>query len=609
MQKKTNFMSNFTIYKYHIDVKRSDYYDIKIYLHKNTSYKIEFGKTRFNIKCIYEGDDIFKNRMNSKYDVLFKVRYSDIYTIRLVPYENYTGEVVIKSYKLINDVCDKVYVINLDHCKNRYVLLENMLNKNFIKTERFSGTDGYDRKYNSLWNTILKKPMEEEEKILGRRFINSKGALGYLLSMKAIFEEAIEKRYEYIAVLDDDVMLIKDEFIEKQAELFFRLPQFKILRFGSSQREFDKVNVLDGYYVADKNSNGSFFNVYRKDTFKTILENINRFDKPFDMCIQNIDNDYCAYPNLAIADLDKISSISKKSRSLDYSKFRWNPQNYIKIDNFLYQEIFKIKNHSSRSKIYIGIVTTDRVEYFKICFSSIINSIDTDIYYTIVISNGTTDEYIDKKYDEIFNNIDIPKNVNFSVFKNNLKYIYYQSNLIMYHSKKIDYELGFIINDDITVEKGWDINYYQTVKIVGYDHLCFKFNNEETEFIDNITKTNGSILKYNGVLLTFTKEIVDKVGYFDEDSFKIRGHSHNDFSLRCCKAGFNNEDRFIDYADSNRFIKSIDTINYTEALENVNTYERFLYFVDKYEQNRRSKIINSYRPYISSIFETHSQFI
>ena len=94
-----------------------------------------------------------------------------------------------------------------------------------------------------------------------------------------------------------------------------------------------------------------------------------------------------------------------------------------------------------------------------------------------------------------------------------------------------------------------------------------------------------------GALFTFTKKLIEEIGYFDEDNFKLRGHSHIDFTLRCCRKDFNNIDTLFDFKNSNKYIKLIKE-EYVSTFVKIPFYLRELYKVDHYELIRRNKLLS-----------------
>ena len=84
--------------------------------------------------------------------------------------------------------------------------------------------------------------------------------------------------------------------------------------------------------------------------------------------------------------------------------------------------------------------------------------------------------------------------------------------------------------------------------------------------------------------------MLSKVGYFDEDNYKIRGHSHIDFTIRCCKSGFNKLENLYDIFNSNQYLE-LKIENYVSSFNCLPFYLREKYKVDIYELKRRLKLL------------------
>uniref|UniRef100_A0A6C0ACQ7 UDP-glucose/GDP-mannose dehydrogenase dimerisation domain-containing protein n=1 Tax=viral metagenome TaxID=1070528 RepID=A0A6C0ACQ7_9ZZZZ len=615
-----NINIDFTLIKKNTTLNKLKCEDYKIKLYSNVTYCFKINSSmnsRYSLRCFLSGEDIFRKCLIgfTNENILFKVNTNAEYLLRILPYEDIGDcNIVFKNYKSINDIANEVEILNLNKNKENYYLLEKNLNRLYIKSKPAITIDGYDKKYDQLWNLIETKPMTEEEIKINRKMIVSRGSLGYLMSMKEIFKQAIQQNKDYICILDDDVMLLTEDFIEKQSYALTLLGDFEILKFGSSQWNFKNIEINNGSYICNQASNGSFFNVYKNTVFKNILNRIELFDKPFDSLLYGITQKYyCIHPNLAIANLDHISSIFNRSRSEEYSRFEWDKTKYIDKKHKLIETIYdkRKKSRLNTRHFIIGITTVNRPDYFNNCIDSLLNSLDKNIDYTFIISNGGNnfkDDY-SKTYLKLLDSFINSENIiNLLIVKNNLGYIYHQSNFILYISNKIDFDYGFILNDDILLNKDWDNKYFEASQKTNIKHMCCNLNTKDTQDLvyENYNfKTNGNVLKSNGILLTFTPEIIKKVGYFDEESFKVRGQSHLDFSLRCCRAGFNNKEQFLDIQNSNDYIKlqQEDKYVYKSALELNKFYDRYLFFVDNKELKKRSNIMyQEDRIFMDSLF-------
>ena len=197
-----------------------------------------------------------------------------------------------------------------------------------ITSVRERGVNGYrDDDVKEQFKKYICSDYSYKEKLLGRKLIVSEGGFGYLHSMKNIFKDAIMNEYNYIMICDDDIGLIEN-FVNKFNEIPLR---FRLLMLGSSQWDWDNIEILDNYYVPSVSSNGSFCNIYHYNTFESIYNSILKFECPFDDNIMknnfNLGGCYVMYPNLVIADLDE-SLIRVVNENRSYDRFRWKKEIY-----------------------------------------------------------------------------------------------------------------------------------------------------------------------------------------------------------------------------------------------------------------------------------------
>lgn len=585
-----NFKYDFTY-----ETLKSNTYN-KIRLYKNVFYKINCSDIETRVK-LYEDlkdkNDIFRNclhNINEKKNIYFTIQNSGIYYLFLK--QNNINFIKIENLISINYLCgDNVYILNLDSQKNKFNLQNFILNKFGIKAKRLSAVDGKDKKYDTLWNNYLNLPLNDIEKKINRRLL-TRGSLGYLLSMEKIFSNIDSN---YVCIFDDDILINKSFSLEELSRILVKLSNFNILKLGSSQWVFDNIEYGDEYYYPSELSNGSFACIYNKNTYKKILEKIRLFNSPFDFepMRQFYNNKtYVIYPNLMIANLDDISTISNKSRTNDYKRFRWNIDNYIKLPYFLKKKyLINNENEKNKTHFYIGITTFNRTDCLKKTIESIIKTLSNDYFFTIFISRGLEllekedihlESYLKKKFENL-NNVNLL--INYSYFH----YIYYTSNYILQHSRNINYDFGFIINDDIILKNDWYVQYYNISKKYNIEHLCWLKDNNNT-IVSNELKHNGSVLNANGVLLTFNSNVLNKVGLFNDIDFKVRGQSHIEWSLWCCIKGFNNKNTFFDISNSNELVK-LNNEFYKSAIQSSTYLDKVIYFVDKYELERRNDLL------------------
>ena len=118
------------------------------------------------------------------------------------------------------------------------------------------------------------------------------------------------------------------------------------------------------------------------------------------------------------------------------------------------------------------------------------------------------------------------------------------------------YPFFVLMNHDLKILRmGWEKFYYNAMRQTGLHHFCFRqyglygacrmgesLGKGRKSKPDIISEINGVKIATindisNGVILTFDRTLVDKVGYFDEERFPNYGRGHNDFTNRVSMSG------------------------------------------------------------------------
>jgi glycosyltransferase involved in cell wall biosynthesis len=599
--------------EYILQKDKESYLEIPILLKSKFNYYVKFSintLSKDNIFFLsitdYKGvlKDVnrnlyYLNKNSSEIKMILNVRVNNYYLFKIRGSDKSKSDIrfTINELKIeeiidVNKICEKVCIINLDGYEQRYRNIKKRFENYGIVCSRSCGVNGYkDINVKNQYKNYINSSFSKKEKLLGRKLIVSEGGFGYLHSMKNIFKDAILKGYNYIMICDDDIGLMNN-FVER----FNNIPlRFRLLMLGSSQWAWDNIDILDNYYIPNDNSNGSFCNIYHFNTFELIYNNILKFACPFDDDIMKdnfkLGGCYVMYPNLVIADLD-YSLIRETNNSRTYDRFKWDKLNYNFNIEYKESEYKTIKNFDELHdiKFVIGVITYNRMSYFEECFLSILDNLSDDINYMLVIAEGNHSTSVIN----FLNNLDYSKNVSVTYIKNYEHYIYNQTNSIFKLVENIDYNFGFIMNDDILVKKlNWDKRYYNISKKYKYDHLVFfdvKFKTIDHTIKNNDLQSYCKAINCQGALFTFTKNLLNKVGYFDEENFKIRGHSHIDFTIRCCKNGFNKLNELYDIINSNKYLE-LKIENYVSSFNYLPFYLREKYKVDIYELDKRNKLL------------------
>jgi GR25 family glycosyltransferase involved in LPS biosynthesis len=249
--------------------------------------------------------------------------------------------------------------------------------------------------------------------------------------------------------------------------------------------------------------------------------------------------------------------------------YKSTKMNTLNIQTSVVKELYPLTilpREKTRPKAIFSIKTYNRCDYLKECINSFLATRSNDFDWSLIIADdGSCDETL-----EYLKTINIPHEIH--IIKNHRKYAVGQCNTIFRLSMKLDFDIGFQVDDDVYfINSGWDKLYFEAVKNSRFDHLCFL---HKKHFIELQKKhdikfqlptpnfdNSGLCVSYTnvnncmGAFFTFTKKMIEVIGGADEINFPIRGQWHIDLSVRACRAGFNNANFFYDLKNSNDFIK------------------------------------------------------
>ena len=218
-------------------------------------------------------------------------------------------------------------------------------------------------------------------------------------------------------------------------------------------------------------------------------------------------------------------------------------------------------------KLVYCLVTFNRLEYLKKHIITWDETRDKNHNWVLFIADDGSDDGTQ----EYLKNLNID-GIQIQFFFNKRRGVHYQVNQLLKLSSNVDFDLGFMAEDDIYfIQSGWDNLYAQAVKFSGFDFLCY-FNKtwadkhgksqhvRETCLYDPQKKIQSQVIAYNsfGCFWTFTKKLIQEVGYFDSINFGVWGNGHTDYALRCCRVGFNRNDALFDLYESEKYITMQD---------------------------------------------------
>ena len=236
-----------------------------------------------------------------------------------------------------NDVFDRVYVLNLDRDTRKLAATTRLLEGAGIRFERFPAVDGSAERFDEAWGEYSgAKPILPQERHVGERLIESRGAWGYLHSMRALLTHALAHDLRRILVLEDDVMLHRD-FAERFASVWAELPStWRLVYLGSVQARRDTgTPVSDQLIHPDGVANGSYAIAIDHSVFAHLIAAIDRFDMPFDAgALREVDVAYpddvfAVVPPLVIADVSESSIREGRDLDAHADKHGWDRAAYV----------------------------------------------------------------------------------------------------------------------------------------------------------------------------------------------------------------------------------------------------------------------------------------
>lgn len=220
-----------------------------------------------------------------------------------------------------------------------------------------------------------------------------------------------------------------------------------------------------------------------------------------------------------------------------------------------------------RPRIVVGVTTYNRIDYIGKFIESFLATKSDELHHTLIVADdGSTDGTI-----ELVKSLSVDSSTDVVLIQNRGVGIAGQTNSILYAAKHLQFDLGFKADDDISFKKpGWDVAYLHAVQSAGFGHLVFHDNTwkkgnrrRRKDELRSSTDAAGAM----GCLWTFTQDVLNQVGYFDEQNFPIRGHAHLDFTLRACRAGFNESDTLWDLAESKSFVSMAPRDDYVQSFD------------------------------------------
>jgi len=238
----------------------------------------------------------------------------------------------------INRYFDKVFVLTLKHEVEQRKRMQSRLSEVNIDFEFFEGVNGYSVEFEREWSFYERRPkLTYFEKAYNKKFIESRGAWGYLKTMVKLLTESLQKGYQRVLVFDNDVFFCKDS--TQRFDKFYDSvsKDWKVLLLGASQYNWNvEMKAEQGYYHPIRfGTCGSFAIGYDRSVFYELIKSAKEMETPFDNLplgtLYSNYKDYCfvAYPNLVIADVRQSSIRGKRDLAQHSKNMRWPLEEFV----------------------------------------------------------------------------------------------------------------------------------------------------------------------------------------------------------------------------------------------------------------------------------------
>jgi GR25 family glycosyltransferase involved in LPS biosynthesis len=248
-----------------------------------------------------------------------------------------------------SDLFDNIYLINLTRRKDRLKLMKYTLNKLKIKYELFVAYDYHN------------------DNIITNKFIKSHGSIGLIVTYQRLLQDAIDKNYETILILEDDISFSKnfDECFKNYCNNRCN-STYPIVYLGANQNIYDQdqLNVIKSYsnqsnnhkaYIVNNNytyTYGTYSIVIHKTLFKILLDSIGSIETmkcPIDMHINHILAEYklkgkVLFPFMVMPDVTDSDNIGYRSQEQFCSSRNYNISDYNYVSIKSYNECIKYLN-------------------------------------------------------------------------------------------------------------------------------------------------------------------------------------------------------------------------------------------------------------------------
>ena len=239
---------------------------------------------------------------------------------------------------------------------------------------------------------------------------------------------------------------------------------------------------------------------------------------------------------------DSLNNLYIRKRGIGFYH-QWHPEDEFKTKHYEYSK--------NKFNVILSVTTYNRIDSLKKFVESWLDTRNPYYCWTLIFSDdGSTDGTL-----EYLSGLEI-ENCTIHIIKHNRTGVHESTNSILDRCLSIDFDYGFKCDDDVVfLKKGWDDRYIAGMQV--YPYMCnynlgWRKSNPKKVTEDFVSYSDAYYSQ--GAFWTFTNNVLSKIGWFDTKTFGDKGYGHIDYSVRACRAGFNEYSTFFDIKDSIEFI-------------------------------------------------------
>lgn len=243
----------------------------------------------------------------------------------------------MKTKNTINTFFSKVFVLNMPHEEGELVKIDQHFKRVGISYEIFNAVNGRAARFDREWEAYNRRSeLTYFEKAYRKKFIESRGAFGYLKTMKKLLLKAIELKLDSVMVFDNDCLFdhaFEAKFDEVVASISSK--KWKLLLLGASDYGISERDLSSSFYQPVKfQTCGSFAVGIHHSCYQEIIAEIDKMETPFDnlplgVIYENYpDECMVVYPNIVIADVRESAIRGARDMKEHSKKMKWKLENF-----------------------------------------------------------------------------------------------------------------------------------------------------------------------------------------------------------------------------------------------------------------------------------------